>query len=59
MSPILRPEGPVRSAAAVNEEIRRLWPHPAVPLSVEDRALYERLLVEWAVAVRAEIVEAA
>jgi hypothetical protein len=43
----------------VNEEIRALWPHPSVRLSSEERARYERLVAEWAAAVRAEVVEAA
>ncbi|MGW2228259.1 hypothetical protein [Streptomyces formicae] len=43
----------------MNDEIRRLWPHPAVRLSTEQRAEYERLVVEWAAAVRNEVVEAA
>lgn len=52
-------QSPVRSAAVVNEEIRRLWPHPAMRLTPEQRARYEMLVVEWAAAVRGEIVEAA
>lgn len=56
--------GPVRPAAVVNEEIRRLWPHPAVRLSSEQRARYEKLIAEWTTVSRAEslrdgIVEAA
>jgi hypothetical protein len=43
----------------VNEEIRALWPHPSVRLGPEQRREYERLVVEWAAAVRTEIVEAA
>lgn len=49
----------MRPAAVVNEDIRALWPRAGGRLSVEERAVYERLLVEWAAAVRAEIVEAA
>jgi hypothetical protein len=49
----------VRSAAAINAEIRALWPHPAVRLSDAERAEYERLVQEWAEAVRDEVVEAA
>lgn len=48
--------GSVRSAAVINEEIRRLWEHP--PLSAGDRALYRELVVEWAAAVRAERLRA-
>lgn len=51
--------GRARSAAVVNEEIRELWPHPAARLTPEQRARYELLVVEWAAAVRGEIVEAA
>ncbi|WP_328631947.1 hypothetical protein [Streptomyces sp. NBC_00356] len=51
--------GRARSAAVVNDEIRELWPHPAVRLTPEQRARYELLVVEWAAAVRGEIVEAA
>jgi len=51
--------GSVRSAAVLNEEIRALWPHPDARLTDVERAEYERLLAEWAAAVRAEIVEAA
>ncbi|MFF1709336.1 hypothetical protein [Streptomyces sp. NPDC058268] len=56
--------GSARSAAVVNDEIRELWPHPAVRLSSEQRARYEELVAEWAAVSRAEsmrgeIVEAA
>lgn len=51
--------GRVRPAAAVNEDIRALWPRAGRELTVAERARYERLLVEWAAAVRAEVVEAA
>ncbi|WP_393075367.1 hypothetical protein [Streptomyces sp. LN704] len=43
----------------MNEDIRALWPRPGVELSVRERAEYDRLLAEWAAAVRAEVVEAA
>jgi hypothetical protein len=43
----------------VNAEIRRLWVDPRVRLSEEQRAVYELLCVEWAAAVKAEVVEAA
>jgi len=59
MSPNPLAAGSVRSAAVVNEEIRALWPHPSVRLSAQDRERYERLVTEWAAAVRAEVVEAA
>jgi hypothetical protein len=59
MSPDSRPEGSVRSAAAVNAEIRSLWRDPRVRLTVERRAVLERLYEEWAAAVRTEVIEAA
>ncbi|MEU6990430.1 hypothetical protein ABZ953_07170 [Streptomyces sp. NPDC046465] len=59
MTPTPPDRGPARPAAVVNEEIRRLWPHPAVRLSSEQRARYELLVVEWAAAVRGEVVKAA
>lgn len=51
--------GSVRSAAVVNAEIRALWRDPSARLTGEQRRAYERLLEEWAAAVRAEIVKAA
>lgn len=49
--------GSVRSAAALNEEIRQLWFRAGGVLSTEaERAEYARLVVEWAGAVRAEQV---
>lgn len=59
MSPDTCSCGSVRSAAVVNAEIRRLWVDPRVRLTEGQRVVYERLLEEWAAAVRAEIVEAA
>ncbi|MFF7881083.1 hypothetical protein ACH40F_07600 [Streptomyces sp. NPDC020794] len=59
MSPTPLPSGAVRPAAAVNEDIRALWPRAGTELTAKERAKYERLLVEWAAAVRADIVEAA
>jgi len=49
----------VRPAAAVNEDIRALWPRVGTELTAAERTTYERLLVEWAAAIRAEIVAAA
>jgi hypothetical protein len=49
----------VRSAAAVNEEIRALWLRAGGSLSAQERAEYELLVVEWAAAIRGEIIEAA
>ena len=44
--------GSVRSAAAVNEEIRALWLRTGGRLSPEQRRVYERLVTEWSAAVR-------
>jgi hypothetical protein len=49
----------VRSAAEINQQIRALWPHPSVRLTDGQRREYERLITEWAEAVRAEVAEAA
>jgi hypothetical protein len=49
----------MRSAAAVNEEIRMLIRGTGRRLTDTERAVYERLVAEWAEAVRAEVVEAA
>ncbi|MFJ8636613.1 hypothetical protein [Streptomyces sp. NPDC093568] len=57
-SPSLGP-GSVRSAAEVNEEIRALWLRAGGSLSAQERAEYELLVVEWAAAIRDEIIEAA
>jgi hypothetical protein len=43
----------------VNEDIRALWPCARTELTAEEREAYERLLVEWAAAIKAEVVEAA
>jgi hypothetical protein len=43
----------------VNEDIRALWPRAGTQLTTEEREAYEALLVEWAAAVRAKVVEAA
>jgi hypothetical protein len=51
--------GSVRSAAQLNEAIRLLWQRAGGTLSPEQRAEYERLVVAWADAVRAELAEAA
>jgi hypothetical protein len=60
MSPDPLASAVVRSAAAVNEDIRALalaaWGRPFMD---EERAVYELLVVEWAAAERAEVVEAA
>ncbi|MER8000866.1 hypothetical protein [Streptomyces sp. NPDC095613] len=49
----------VRSAAVVNAEIRALWGRADGALSPAEQEHYQRLLVEWAAAVRADVVEAA
>ncbi|MFH0517807.1 hypothetical protein ACHBTE_11580 [Streptomyces sp. M41] len=59
MSPHSLGPGSVRSAAEVNEEIRALWLRAGGSLSAQERAEYELLVVEWAAAIRAEIIEAA
>ncbi|MBO4257947.1 hypothetical protein [Streptomyces griseorubiginosus] len=51
--------GSVRSAAEVNEQIRALWLRAGGSLSAQERAEYELLVVEWAEAVRADVIEAA
>jgi hypothetical protein len=43
----------------VNEDIRALWARSGGVLSPAGRREYARLLVEWAAAVRADVVEAA
>lgn len=59
MPPTSSPCGTVRSAAVINEEIRALMRRAGGHLREVDRPVYERLLEEWAAAMRAEIVEAA
>ncbi|MER6806441.1 MULTISPECIES: hypothetical protein [Streptomyces] len=59
MSLDLTTPGSVRSAAEVNEQIRALWLRAGGSLSAQEREEYELLVVEWAAAVRGEVVEAA
>ncbi|MFE2298085.1 hypothetical protein ACFXAW_07800 [Streptomyces sp. NPDC059445] len=59
MSPEVTPSGSVRSAAALNEQIRALWTRTGGSLSAQERAEYELLIVKWAEAIRGEIIEAA
>ncbi|MFE7535152.1 hypothetical protein ACFU67_12880 [Streptomyces rhizosphaericola] len=47
-----------RSLSAVNEEIRDLLESGGL-VSAEGRRRYEKLLVEWAAAVRGDVAEAA
>ncbi|WP_381796645.1 hypothetical protein [Streptomyces niveus] len=49
----------VRPAAVVNTEIRALWARAGRALSPAEQDEYQRLLVEWAAAVHADVVEAA
>ncbi|MFF7241002.1 hypothetical protein [Streptomyces collinus] len=59
MSPDSLLPGSVRSAAEVNEQIRALWLRAGGTLSAQERTEYELLVVEWAEAIRAAVVEAA
>ena len=59
MSPEPSGLGRSRPAAVVNEDIRDLIRGAGRRLTDEERAVYERLVVEWAAAVQREIVEAA
>ncbi|MCC5474098.1 hypothetical protein [Streptomyces barringtoniae] len=59
MSPDVPPPGSVRSAAEVNEQIRALWLRAGGTLSAQERAEYELLVVEWAEAIRDEVIKAA
>lgn len=49
----------MRSAAVVNEDIRALVQGAGRRLNDEEKAVLERLWVEWVAADQAEIVEAA
>ena len=53
------PDGGAQSAAELNAQIRALWSHPAVRLTDEQRAEYQRLLAALRRVERGEIVEAA
>jgi hypothetical protein len=59
MSPDSLTPGSARSAAEVNEQIRALWMRAGGTLSAQERAEYELLVVEWAAAIRDDVVEAA
>jgi hypothetical protein len=59
MSPDSVTPGSVRSADEVNEQIRALWRRASGSLSAQERAEYELLVVEWAAAIRGEVVKAA
>ncbi|MFJ3334240.1 hypothetical protein [Streptomyces sp. NPDC086766] len=59
MFPESTARGSVRSAAELNERIRALWLRSGGSLSAQERAEYELLVVEWAAALRGEVIEAA
>jgi hypothetical protein len=59
MSPNSVTPGSARSAAVLNEQIRALWIRAGGSLSAQERTEYELLVVEWAAAVRDEVIEAA
>ncbi|WNM33822.1 hypothetical protein RKE30_27350 [Streptomyces sp. Li-HN-5-11] len=59
MSPDSVTPGSVRSAAELNEQIRALWLRSGGSLSAKEREEYELLVVEWAAAIRAAVIEAA
>ncbi|MER7644126.1 MULTISPECIES: hypothetical protein [unclassified Streptomyces] len=59
MSPDSVAPGSVRSAAEVNEQIRALWLRAGGSLSTQEREEYELLVVEWAAAIRYEVIAAA
>ncbi|ALV38963.1 hypothetical protein ACIRP3_24745 [Streptomyces sp. NPDC101209] len=59
MSPDSFTSGSVRSAAEVNEQIRALWTRAGGSLSAQERTEYELLVVEWAAAIREDVIQAA
>ncbi|MET7382387.1 hypothetical protein ABZT08_26860 [Streptomyces sp. NPDC005526] len=59
MFPESTARGSARSAAELNERIRALWLRSGGSLSAQERAEYELLVVEWAAALRGEVIEAA
>ncbi|WP_077799670.1 hypothetical protein [Streptomyces sp. JHA26] len=59
MSPDYVTPGSVRSAAELNDQIRALWRRAGGSLSAQERVEYELLVIEWAAAIRCEIIEAA
>ncbi|MBK3579996.1 hypothetical protein JHN63_40655 [Streptomyces sp. MBT65] len=59
MSPYSVTPGSVRSASEVNEQIRALWLRAGGSLSTQEREEYELLVVEWAAAIRDEVIAAA
>ncbi|MGW0857372.1 hypothetical protein [Streptomyces sp. NPDC002690] len=59
MSPNLSEAAAARPLPLVNADIRALWERGGGRLSPEGRREYERLLAEWAAAVRGDASEAA
>ncbi|MEV4973297.1 hypothetical protein [Streptomyces scopuliridis] len=59
VGPVAAGPAAVRSAAVVNAEIRALWARAGGALPPAEQERYQRLLVEWAAAVHADVVEAA
>ncbi|MEU6377366.1 hypothetical protein [Streptomyces sp. NPDC046909] len=59
MFPDSMASGSVRSAAELNEQIRALWLRAGGSLSAQEREEYELLVVEWAAAIRGNVIEAA
>lgn len=59
MSPHSSAPGPLRPAAEVNDDIRQLIERTGRRLTDGEKSLLERLYVEWAAAVQAEVIEAA
>ncbi|MCX4760438.1 hypothetical protein OG562_05525 [Streptomyces sp. NBC_01275] len=59
MSPKSVASGSVLSATELNERIRALWLRAGGSLSAQERVEYELLVVEWAAAIRGEVVTAA
>ncbi|MEU4657128.1 hypothetical protein AB0G32_24865 [Streptomyces sp. NPDC023723] len=59
MSPEAPARDSARSAAELNERIRALWRRAGGSLSAQEREEYELLVVEWAAAMRGEVIEAA
>ncbi|MCA1221712.1 hypothetical protein [Streptomyces sp. 8L] len=51
--------GSERSAADVNSQIRALWARAGASLTPAEQERYQQLLIEWAAAVKADVVPAA
>jgi hypothetical protein len=59
MSPDSVTPGSVRSATELNEQIRALWLRAGGSLTAQEREEYELLVVEWAAAIRSDVIKAA